>query len=124
MLIEYRDHITRGMLRRESEKLFVFGDNVQRRGMGGQASAMRGEPNAVGIPTKIRPSMDEASFFSNSDMGVFLESSSADIARLSAHGGVIVWPSAGIGTGRAQLEKRAPSIHLYIEIVKKCLEMA
>ncbi|KKL05458.1 hypothetical protein LCGC14_2605850, partial [marine sediment metagenome] len=57
-MIEYRDHITRQMLRDEPDTLFVFGDNMQRRGLGGQAFAMRGEPNAVGIPTKIFPSMD------------------------------------------------------------------
>lgn len=43
-MIEYRDHITRAMLRAEPEKLFVFGDNFVRTGFGGQAKEMRGEP--------------------------------------------------------------------------------
>jgi hypothetical protein len=35
--------------------LFFFGDNVAEWGRKGHAAAMRGEPNALGIPTKASP---------------------------------------------------------------------
>ena len=114
MSIEYRDHITRQMLCNEPHKLFVFGDNLRREGYGGQAREMRGEPNAVGIPTKVAPSMDENAFFTNQHYNKWLLESLPDCIRLykfvcDCDGG-IVWPKAGIGTGLAQLSQRAPII--------------
>lgn len=50
--IERMRHISRAYVRANRDKLFLFGDNLERRGFGGQAAAMRAEPNAVGIPTK------------------------------------------------------------------------
>ena len=50
--------ITREELQRHPELIFVFGDNMLRKGFGGQAKEMRGEPNAVGVPVKWRPSRD------------------------------------------------------------------
>lgn len=98
------------MLQAEPEKLFVFGDNFQRRGFGGQAKEMRGEPNAVGIPTKRFPSMAEESFLTDNLLTLWGVNSGAAIIKLLGFEGVIVWPAAGIGTGLAELEKRAPRI--------------
>ena len=61
--ITFQERITRADLRANPDTLYVFGDNMRRRGMGGQAAEMRGEPNAVGIPTKWRPSRTEWDFF-------------------------------------------------------------
>lgn len=122
MMIEYRKHITRKMLRAEPSTLFVFGDNLQRRGYGGQAREMRGEPNAVGIPTKAFPSMSENSFFSDRDFNVWMNESDPYCARLLEHEGKIVWPSDGIGTGLAQLQKCAPSIWSAIERLRQKLQ--
>lgn len=123
-MIEYRKHITRAMLRAEPEKLFVFGDNMHRKGYGGQAKEMRGEPNAVGIPTKVYPGWHEGAFFVDSDSLTFWKESINDFDRLFEHAenGVIVWPSAGIGTGLAQLERRAPKIWYWIEDKRMALE--
>lgn len=109
-MIEYRDHITRDMLRAEPEKLFVFGDNFDRVGYGGQAKEMRGEPNAVGIPTKKSPSMREEAFFTDKSTKFWEIHTSGAIAKLLTFEGTIVWPAAGIGTGLAQLKTRAPRI--------------
>lgn len=122
-MIEYRVYITRSMLQSEPKKLFVFGDNLKRKGYGGQAKEMRGEYNAVGIPTKHRPSMEEDAFFSDDDFSEFFKSFNDDLIRLVTHKGIIVWPKAGIGTGRAQLEERAPNIHKFIEIIREYLEI-
>ena len=121
-MIEYRKHITRAMLKAEPEKLFVFGDNIHRKGYGGQAKEMRDEPNAVGIPTKVYPSMDEGAFFIDEDFPVFVARAAKDFLRLSQHIGPIVWPKDGIGTGRAQLKERAPKIWFYIEAQRLILE--
>jgi len=101
------------MLRDNKDILFVFGDNLIRRGLGGQAREMRGEPNAVGIPTKRLPSMEREAFFTDHDFEVWREHSAKDWGRLMTHvkrGGRIIIPAAGIGTGLARLEDNAPKI--------------
>jgi hypothetical protein len=40
-------HITRAMVKADRASLFVFGDNMEGRGFGGQAAAMRGELNTI-----------------------------------------------------------------------------
>lgn len=121
-MITYRTWITREMLREEPDTLFVFGDNMARTGMGGQAAEMRGEPNAVGIPTKWRPSMQPEAFFSDRDLVAWHEATRGDLTRLVDHVGKIVWPKSGIGTGRAKLKGRAPLIWEFIENIRKGLE--
>lgn len=121
-MIEYRNHITREMLQAEPEKLFVFGDNFSRRGYGEQASEMRGEPNAVGISTKKRPSMEEDAFLTDESIVRWGFYSGAAITKLLAFEGVIVWPAVGIGTGLAGLEKRAPRIWRAIQRLQAGLD--
>ncbi len=118
-------HITREMLRAEPDTLFVFGDNMARRGLGGQAREMRGEPNAVGIPTKHRPAMDDHAFLADEDLPFVRPVIMKAFARLQEHalaGGKIVWPADGIGTGMAELPKRAPLIWKQIEEFRQILE--
>lgn len=121
-MIEYRDYIKRAMLKAEPEKLFVFGDNFARMGFGGQAKEMRGEPNAVGIPTKRNPTMLKGAFLRDEDIGEWYRKVGPDIVRLLDEGIIIVWPTAGIGTGLARLEETAPLIFKKIEALKSILE--
>lgn len=121
-MIEYRDNIKRADLKNEKDKLFVFGDNIVRKGLGGQAAVMRDEPNAVGIPTKLYPTMKPSAFFTNYDIEPFMRNASSDFSKLVHFKGTIVWPSAGIGTGRAQLKQRAPLIWNIIEALRRELE--
>ena len=44
-------HITQKYLREHSNEIFVFGDNILRKGHGG-AAALRNEPNTYGFITK------------------------------------------------------------------------
>lgn len=122
MAIEYRNWITRDMVRTELDKLFVFGDNFMRIGMGGQAGSMRGEPNAVGIPTKFKPSMDPDAFFTEEGADVIIAHLEKDFRRLFEFEGVIVWPADGIGTGLAKLPEKAPTVWAYIEEQRLKLE--
>ena len=56
-----------GDLRAEPDKIFLFGDNLKQAGYGGQAKEMRGEENAVGIPSKKAPSNSPTSFFTDKE---------------------------------------------------------
>lgn len=107
----------RQMLQDSPDTLFVFGDNYVGRGLGGQAKECRGEPNAVGIPTKIAPSMHKSAFFQDSDFDRAKVKIDEGYDRLEAHlksGGEVVWPEDGIGSYLARLEEKAPTIYEYI----------
>lgn len=124
-MLELRHWITRDMLQAEPDKLFVFGDNAARRGLGGQAKELRGEPNAVGIITKIAPSNKPGSFLSDEYYTKWWFWSQPDFCRLFGHvanRGVVVWPQNGIGTGLAQLPQRAPMIADTIYRLRRGLE--
>lgn len=118
--------ITREYVRENRDKLFLFGDNLERRGFGGQAAAMRGEPNAVGIPTKKSPSYRDDAFFSDEEFEqnkASIDAAFAEIMNAVTDSiRVIVIPSGGLGTGRAQLERRAPRTFAYLQ--KRLTELA
>lgn len=111
--------ITREMVRNNPNLYFLFGDNMEGRGYGGQAAAMRGEPNAIGVPTKWRPDRRETSYFTDADWRD-KDVRCAIIAALMraeavlAQGHDVVIPADGLGTGLAELPQRAPSIDAYI----------
>lgn len=112
---------TRMDIQSNPDVLYAWGDNLARFGgannpKSGQAFACRGERNAVGIPTKRLPSMNDEAFFTDADDApgsqVRTELDEA-FDRLEAHlrdGGAVVWPADGVGTGRAQLTRRAPAV--------------
>lgn len=117
--IERMRYITREYVQANRDKLFLFGDNLDRRGFGGQAAAMRGEPNAIGIPTKKSPGYKEDAFFSDAEFEkneAAIDAAFAEIANAATESiRLIVIPSAGLGTGRAQLEKWAPRTFVHLQ---------
>jgi hypothetical protein len=121
----YIKKYTRSYIQEHPNWLFVFGDNLERIGLGGQAAAARNEPNAVGIATKKAPSMSLDAFFIDADYDAWFEAEKATFGMLlsaSRNGRTIIWPLDGIGTGLAQLEKRAPSIWNDIEQLRLAIE--
>jgi hypothetical protein len=117
--------IRREDLRINRERLYVFGDNIAEQGFGGQAKEMRGEPNAVGVPTKWAPDNDPDSFFRDSDMGWVLPVIIRAFSRIDYHlrcGGEVVIPVDGLGTGLADLPRRAPLIAKLIDVKLSELE--
>lgn len=102
-----------------STHIYLFGDNMQRAGMGGQAHSMRGEPNSFGVPTKWQPSSQDSSFFSDGDLlGPVKRAIDFPIDLAYAwllRGGIVVVPTDGLGTGLSELPTRAPEIYSYIE---------
>lgn len=115
-----RQRITRAEIRADRQTLFVFGDNMERQGLGGQAAEMRGEPNALGVPTKWSPSSVPDAYFRDDDWDLIavkyaILSAFACIQTALLVGRDVVIPADGLGTGRADLPRRAPRIYVIIE---------
>jgi hypothetical protein len=107
MPLKYQQWITRADLRANPQSIYVFGDNFARIGLGGQAKEMRGEPNAVGIATKISPRQylnDEWFYDCLHSWAVVFEY----LTNALHNGNVVVFPEDGIGTGLADLPNKAP----------------
>lgn len=116
MPVLFQNVIQRGDARRNAMALYVFGDNVQRVGMGGLAVELRNEKNAVGIRTKYTP----YEYYGEDDGDVEVQNRliDEDMKPLFEHvrrGGVVVWPARGIGNGTARLKVKAPSTFAYLE---------
>lgn len=106
-LLKYQDFIERSDLRDNPEDVFVFGDNLTGTGYGGQAEQMRGEPNAVGIPTKRSPYqyLNDKDFW---DLISIYTTRFKFLHKAIDDGRIVVWPSDGIGTGLSKLKKKSP----------------
>lgn len=123
MPIIFQTSIVRADLKNNPAVLYLFGDNEARRGLGGQAKEMRGESNAIGIRTKRAPSNDSASFWNEGQApGHFLpshfiamvESDFAPVREALGRGVTVIVPADGIGTGLADLPRRAPATFHYL----------
>lgn len=111
--VKYLKWITRDMLRAEPDAVFVFGDNLARKGLGGQAKEMRGEPNALGVATKRRPGffyLDYFDYHTSTDR-LALEFDLAKVADAISAGKTVYAPLEGLGTGLCELSTRAPKLH-------------
>jgi len=101
--------------------LYVFGDNVKRVGLGGQAKEMRGEPNAIGVATKWNPGAYIDSYFSDEDLKKCCEIIWEDYYKVYSHltydKGTAVFPLDGIGTGLSRLPSLAPKVYEYIKLL-------
>jgi len=106
--------ISRPFVQSNRDLIFLFGDNLARKGFLGQAAEMRGEPNAIGIPTKHYPGRRPDSFFTDEDFDRVVPEIDAAFATIP-DGAQVVVPAAGIGGGLAELPIRAPKIYAYIE---------
>lgn len=112
--IVYQKYITRHDLKANPWCYYVFGDNLERRGFGGQAREMRGEPNAVGIATKRRPGNDPEDFFAdgnNDDYNAMADDIRNVFSLYYDMRVTIVLPLDGIGTGLSEMPKRCPKLY-------------
>ncbi|RTQ48410.1 hypothetical protein EJV47_15670 [Hymenobacter gummosus] len=119
MMLRKQKFITREDLQANPDTLYVFGDNERRRGYGGQAKAMRGEPNAVGVRTKRKPARTAPDdFWTDATYEQNCRFIDEDLAPVFAHlraGGPVVLPEDGLGTGLAELPTRAPRTFAYLQ---------
>lgn len=107
--------IKRSDLRSNPDKRYVFGDNVRRVGLGGQAKEMRGEPNAIGVVTKWSPSMLKKAFFDDSaECWEYVVNDLITVQDALNQGLTVVVPSDGIGAGLSRLPELAPQLYDYI----------
>ena len=111
MPLIYQKRIFRSDLVTNPEVYYVFGDNAERWGRGGQAKEMRGEKNAIGIPTKKSPYED---FRDCETAMMHVSAGLEEVEDRLAEGCVVVFPTDGIGTGLSSLSKNYPEITDYI----------
>lgn len=123
MNVLYQSRIYRNDLQLNRQALYLFGDNLMRTGLGGQAGECRGEINAVGIVTKLRPDNKPSSFFSDDNFEFFQNVVMNDLHRPVSHliagerTGIpspIILPTDGWGTGLSELPERAPRCHEWL----------
>lgn len=112
--------ITRAMVQADRNSIFVFGDNMQRSGYGGQAKEMRNEPNSIGVPTKWAPQRHSWAYFNDDDFlkreVQFRIADAFERMRCALNEGKnVVIPADGVGTGLADLSRRAPKLFTLIE---------
>ena len=95
------------------EKLYIFGDNIERKGKAGQA-VIRDADNAIGIATKesSRVFMDDVNFEANRAV---IDSDIEKIIQEAKKYDSVVFPSDGVGTGLADLKAKAPKTAQYLE---------
>ena len=110
--------ITRAEVRSNPKTLYLFGDNDQRKGLGGQAKEMRGEPNTVGVSTKKYPSNNELSFKTDNELENNKKIITEDINKVIAEWNTgkydkVVVPQ--IGVGLAALPTRAPQTYAFLQ---------
>lgn len=116
--VRFHDRIYPEDCRTAVATIFVFGDNMIGRGKAGQA-CIRDEPNAIGVPTKWNPSMVDDAFFSDHPVTIKavekIRQQFAVIESFLATGTDVSFPQDGLGTGLAELPKRAPNLYAFIE---------
>lgn len=113
MLVHTSSFYTPELLRANPDFLFVFGDNLQRRGKGGQA-VIRDEPNALGLATKAQPNNEEeAFFFDDAGCAAAIAHDIDKVTRLAQRHMVIIpfTTRVELGTGLSQLPERAPNLY-------------
>lgn len=105
--------ITRSEIRNNRHKVFLFGDNLQHVGLGGQARQCRYQYNAIGIPTKKYPNNLQGSFFTDDQYIINIKHIEVAFNKIPEDC-IVVIPEDGLGTGLAQLPIRAPKTYQYI----------
>ena len=100
-------------LRENPDKVYLFGDNLEGTGKGGQA-IVRGEPNAIGIPTKKGPRRDAGAYFNDADLQANKEAIDEAFNKIPNEATVVI-PKDGLGTGLADLSNKAPKTFKYLQ---------
>lgn len=124
MMVIRQHRIYRQDIEANRDCLYIFGDNLDRQGFGGQAREMRGQENSFGIATKrsITHHYPNDYFFDHEDDVIPILAH--EFARLLAHivkkkinGNpykAIIIPLDGIGTGLSKLPENAPKALVFI----------
>lgn len=114
MPLIFQRRIFRADLKANPEVCYIFGDNEQRFGLGGQAAEMRGEPNAIGVATLAAPGR----FWREDEVErqcLVLDDDLAKVMAALDAGRVVVFPLDGVGTGLAALERHSPTTFAHLQ---------
>ena len=108
--------ITPSYVRSQPDTLFVFGDNDQRRGTGGQAK-IRNEPNTIGFRTKKAPRTNASAYYTDSEYKENISKMKEDLEEISRRSADYdsVYFIPGIGEGRAKLKEKAPKTYAWMK---------
>lgn len=101
--------------------LYIFGDNLLRKGYGGQARVCRGKSNTFGIRVKKEPNDNPNSFFTDREffkLSDYIKEDIVQILKLSIEYKKIFILS-NIGEGRARLLEKAPKLY---DLLKQLLD--
>ena len=113
----YSGRWTRDEVQRDSRRLYVFGDNDQRVGNGGQA-VIRHLPNSIGLRTKSAPGIEPGDYWTDDDFARNCIHFEQDITYIFRHAYAynleIVLSEGGYGTGLAYLSENAPKTFAYV----------
>lgn len=118
--IIYQSRVYRPDLEANPTVLYVFGDNVMRAGLGGQAKEMRGEPNAFGVATLEAPGVPwtDEGFTGNCQA---IDTDLRNLYYRRDQFEAVVFPIDGIGTGLSLLNTEAPRTFAYLNDLLKNL---
>ena len=114
------DKITPQDCKDNPDTLFVFGDNVEGWGKSGQ-SVIRDEPNTLGVPTKISPSVYMTDDFLQANKNDLLWAFSKLELKAYDYEKLFIIPN--MGTGRADLPNKAPRTYKALLGFKKMVEV-
>lgn len=117
MIVIKQHRIYRVDLRANPKFLYVFGDNLDRKGFGGQAKEIRGEPNAFGIVTKRKAAHGHLDCYLHDyekDAWAAVDKDFDHLCEVAYDYWGIILPLDGIGTGLAQLSEYAPNLLKHI----------
>jgi hypothetical protein len=110
--------VTNKFIEEHPDYIYIFGDNEQRRGLGGQAKVMRPAPLSIGIRTKRAPSRGDNAYWTDDTFEDNKRMIDEDIGALfelwEERGRPAVVLPYGIGEGMSELPTRAPRTHMYL----------
>lgn len=121
-----KEWFTEEQILNNPDKIFVFGDNEQRCGRGGQAKFLRGKPNVIGIRTKRLPGTDKNAYWTDDTYENNIRKVLRDFDKVFEElekGKTLIFPYDGFGTGLAKLSENAPKTLSFINMMKNyCIE--
>jgi hypothetical protein len=114
----YPDLYTLEMFDLHPKALFVFGDNMQREGYGGQAAVCRDHERGLGVVTCHKPGIGFTDCLN--DLAILADEFNK-VAIALEDGQDVFWPNTGIGNGIANLPNQAPLCFRFIELSRDVL---
>lgn len=118
--------ITEEMIQQSQNTLFIFGDNLEQRGLGGQAKIARPFVScgkAFGIPTKRKPTMSEDAFFRDRIDEMASVQRALEYITTKKKQGITIIFFPHIGEGLAKLPEKSPIIYDMIQKFIKTFDL-